>query len=116
MEVGKEDESHNPDGPYRPLANRSSQNFFMSIDASTFGVVAISVDPEPDVKEASAAIPEDIDSFDSLDPRMELSFLDVVVGLEWWPISISSLLESLSRLLWLTLECKSSFLRLKFSG
>jgi hypothetical protein len=116
MEVVKEDESHNPDGPYRPLANRSSQNFFMSIDASTFGVVAISVDPEPDVKEASAAIPEDIDSFDSLDPRMELSFLDVVVGLEWCPISISSLLESLSRLLWLTLECKSSFLRLKFSG
>jgi hypothetical protein len=96
-----EDESHNPEGPYRPLAKRSSQNFFISIDASTFGVVAISVDPEPDAVDASAAIPEDIDSFDSFEPRIDTIFLppamDVVIGLEW-SMSISSLLKSPPRL------------------
>ena len=88
MELGiKEEESHNPDGPYSPLANLSSQNFFISIDASTLGVVAISdVAPaDPDAVEASAAIPpeaEDIDSLDSFEPRIETIFppLVVVVG------------------------------------
>ena len=54
----------------------------MSIDASTFGVVAISDVPDPEVVEWSAAIPEDIDSLDSFDPLIELIFLEVVDGLE----------------------------------
>ena len=80
--LGKDEESHNPEGPYSPLAKRSSQNFFISIEASTFGVVAISDVPDPEEVEWSAAIPEDIDSLDSFEPLIEFIFLDVVLGLE----------------------------------
>ncbi len=39
------DESHRPPCPYNPLANLSSQNFFIFIESSTLGTPSSSVTP-----------------------------------------------------------------------